>query len=129
MRCPKCDHEQRYPKHGMHCAKCRYSVHLARDHAGVKVLYWTQAAGLLVFASEVRALLAAPGVAPRLRAAGLVEYLTFSFDPGGSSCTPSSMVPAPGTKLNVRRNLVLEGETFRWDTNPARRPPRRPPNE
>ena len=35
----------------------------------------------------------------------------------------------PGTKLNVRRNLVLEGETFRWDTNPPRRPPRRPPQK
>jgi len=55
---------------------------LARDGAGVKPLYWTKTAQGLAFASELKALLAVPGVdlAPDARA--VASYLTLLYAPG-----------------------------------------------
>jgi len=55
---------------------------LARDGAGVKPLYWTRAPAGLAFASELKALLAVPGVdlAPDARA--IVSYLALLYSPG-----------------------------------------------
>ncbi|MCS6882525.1 MAG: asparagine synthase (glutamine-hydrolyzing) [Oscillochloridaceae bacterium] len=50
---------------------------LARDQLGVKPLYVWQGQGLLLFASEVRALLASGLVPRRLDAAGLQSYLAY----------------------------------------------------
>ena len=54
---------------------------LARDRMGKKPLYYTVAAGRLLFASEIKALLAHPDVARRLDFVALNEYLTFSNVP------------------------------------------------
>jgi len=53
------------------------SLLLARDRFGVKPLYWVERGGLLLFASEAKALLAHPACSARLDAQGLVEYMTF----------------------------------------------------
>ncbi len=54
---------------------------LVRDRMGKKPIYYTVAAGRLLFASEVKALLAHPDVARRLDLAALNQYLTFSNVP------------------------------------------------
>jgi asparagine synthase (glutamine-hydrolysing) len=54
---------------------------LARDRMGKKPVYYTIAAGRLLFASEIKALLAHPDVARRLDLVALNEYLTFSNVP------------------------------------------------
>ncbi|HWU90419.1 MAG TPA: asparagine synthase (glutamine-hydrolyzing), partial [Kofleriaceae bacterium] len=54
---------------------------LARDRMGKKPLYYVVAAGRLLFASELKALLAHPDVARRLDLVALNEYLTFSNVP------------------------------------------------
>ena len=55
---------------------------LARDAAGVKPLYWTKTDQGVAFASELKALLAVPGVdlAPDARA--IASYLTLLYAPG-----------------------------------------------
>jgi len=61
------------------------AVHLARDPLGVKPLYWTVVRDpgggeeIVLFASEVRALLAAGAVPARVDAAGVASYLWQGF--------------------------------------------------
>ena len=64
---------------------------LARDAAGVKPLYWADTAAGPVFASEIKALRAAPGVdwSPDLAAAS--AYLTLLYAPG-------ELTPARGVR-------------------------------
>jgi len=60
----------------------RRQLLLARDHAGIKPLYYWERGGRLYFASEIRALLKAPGVPRALNAAAVPAYLTFLWLPG-----------------------------------------------
>ncbi len=57
----------------------------ARDHFGIKPLYYAEIAGQLCFASEIKALLRHPG-APRIaNADALHDYLTFQFVLGSAT--------------------------------------------
>ena len=55
---------------------------LARDHAGIKPLYYAQRGGELYFASEIKALLAIPGLPRELHLPSLSDYLTLLWVPG-----------------------------------------------
>ena len=54
---------------------------LVRDRLGVKPLYVTIVSGLLLFASEIKALLAHPAVGAAVSPAGLYHYLSFLATP------------------------------------------------
>ena len=60
---------------------------LARDRLGIKPLYYTRVGGRLLFASEVRALLASGLVARELSRDGLESYLLF-----GSVSEPATLI-------------------------------------
>ncbi|MBR7123209.1 MAG: asparagine synthase (glutamine-hydrolyzing) [Oscillospiraceae bacterium] len=53
----------------------RRKLFLARDRMGVKPLFYRKEAGTLVFASEIKTILAHPDVKPRLDAQGAMEIL------------------------------------------------------
>jgi asparagine synthase (glutamine-hydrolysing) len=83
------------------------SILLARDRLGIKPLYISNDGKRLIFASEVRALLASGLVPRKLSAAGLFTYLAF-----GSVQEPLTVVEgvvsmAPGSWLQV--DLGVEG--------------------
>ncbi|HEU4728297.1 MAG TPA: asparagine synthase (glutamine-hydrolyzing), partial [Kofleriaceae bacterium] len=61
--------------------QARRRLLLARDRMGKKPLYYVVAGGRLLFASEIKSLLAHPDVARRLDPVALNEYLTFSNVP------------------------------------------------
>lgn len=81
----------------------RRRMFVARDRVGIKPLYWTRTGGGWAFASEIKALLAFPGVERRARAEGVVEHLTLRY------CA------SPGTlfegihKLPPGHSLAIEG--------------------
>ena len=54
---------------------------LARDHFGIKPLYYTLNSGRLAFASEAKALLEVEGVEARIDLEALNQYLTFLWVP------------------------------------------------
>src|SRR5207237_4937989 len=55
----------------------RHELVLARDRYGVKPLYYARRNGTLLFGSEVKALLAHPGLCAELDREALLEYMTF----------------------------------------------------
>ena len=57
------------------------SLLLARDHFGVKPLYYWYRGRQMAFASEIKALLEVPGVAAELDPESLHQYLTFLWVP------------------------------------------------
>jgi asparagine synthase (glutamine-hydrolysing) len=74
---------------------------LARDRLGIKPLYYTRVNGRLLFASEVRALLASGEVKREVSREGLDSYLLF-----GSVSEPATLIEGvrslpPGHSLNV----------------------------
>lgn len=75
-------------------------LHLVRDPAGVKAVYWTRTRDRLLFASEIKALFADPDVPRRMRPAALPEYLTFSFVPGEGTMMEGIFELQPGTRLS-----------------------------
>jgi asparagine synthase (glutamine-hydrolysing) len=56
-------------------------VFLARDHFGVKPFYYWYRGRQMAFASEIKALLEVPGIAPELDLESLHQYLTFLWVP------------------------------------------------
>jgi asparagine synthase (glutamine-hydrolysing) len=59
----------------------RPDLFLARDHFGVKPLYYAQRGRKLAFASEVKALLHVPGIEAEIDLESLHQYLTFLWVP------------------------------------------------
>ena len=54
---------------------------LARDHFGIKPLYYAERGGKLAFASEIKALLEVPGIEASIDMEALHQYLTFLWVP------------------------------------------------
>src|SRR3984885_3132627 len=52
---------------------------LARDRLGIKPLYYRYEAGTLLFGSEIKTILAYPGVKPEFNRSTLAEYLAFGY--------------------------------------------------
>jgi len=57
--------------------RARRRVFIARDRYGIKPLYWTVAGGEFVFGSELKVILAHPGVGRDISYPALNEYLSF----------------------------------------------------
>jgi asparagine synthase (glutamine-hydrolysing) len=55
---------------------------LVRDRFGIKPLYYSQLGDCLVFASEIKSILAVPGIAREINVASLHRYLAFLWVPG-----------------------------------------------
>jgi asparagine synthase (glutamine-hydrolysing) len=62
--------------------EARQQLLLARDHLGVKPLFYAQRGNALLFGSELKALLAHPLVQPEVDAEGLAEVFTWVKTPG-----------------------------------------------
>lgn len=56
----------------------RQRLLLARDHLGVKPLFYARRGGSLLFASEIKSLLAHPLIKPEVSAEGLAEIFSFN---------------------------------------------------
>ena len=83
---------------------------LARDRMGEKPLYYAAIAGWLVFASEIRAMLAHPAVSARLDVRSLARYLSYDYVPdphcileGVAKLPPGHVLAAGAGEPSVRR--------------------------
>lgn len=83
---------------------------LVRDHAGIKPLYYWTNEARLIFASEIKALIASPAVPRRLNMAALSGYLGFLWVPGEETMLDGIKKLEPGHflewqdgKISVRK--------------------------
>jgi asparagine synthase (glutamine-hydrolysing) len=91
---------------------------LARDRVGIKPLYYHFTRRSLVFASEIKAILADPSFRPEIASAMIDRFLTFMYLPGEETLIKGIKKLAPGHYL-----LVKDGEvTIRqyWDLDFAK---------
>jgi asparagine synthase (glutamine-hydrolysing) len=84
------------------------ALFLARDHMGVKPLYYAQHRNGFVFASEIKALLCDPGVAREVDPVALHEMLAYLWTPAPRTMLTSVRKLEPGTAL-----LVSDGRVHR----------------
>lgn len=95
------------------------SVHLVRDHMGIKPLYWTTVRNsplgkeTLLFASEVRALLASGIVERRLDPAGIASYLSQGFVIGPTTIVEGiKLLPAASILTIAPGKDAQDGNTY-----------------
>jgi asparagine synthase (glutamine-hydrolysing) len=89
------------------------SLVLARDHFGIKPLYYTTRNGKLAFASEVKAILELPGVEREVDLFALRQYLTLLWTPDPRTMF-RGIEKLPAGHFGVFRNGQLSIEQF-WD--------------
>lgn len=86
---------------------------LARDHLGIKPLYYRADAQRLLFASEAKSLLAVPGVTPALCRDALREYLHLGYAPAPLSMFEGIRRLAPGSLLVAEEGRVVQRRYWR----------------
>jgi asparagine synthase (glutamine-hydrolysing) len=95
----------------------RQCLVLTRDPFGIKPLYFAQQDGALAFASEVRGLLAAPGLSTRLDPDGVSGYLAWQSLPGTRTMFRSCHMLLPGFRAihYPGKSTVMERHTSPGD--------------
>src|SRR2546429_4945361 len=80
--------------------RTRQRLLLARDRLGIKPLYYASTDRELIFASEIKAILAACGIAPAFNTAVLPEFLAHGFVPGAETFFRGVFKLLPGRTLS-----------------------------
>jgi asparagine synthase (glutamine-hydrolysing) len=106
--------------------RARQRITLARDHAGIKPLYYHHAGSTFIFASEIKAIFASGLLKKTLNHEGFLQYLSLGY------------IPSPATiydtvwKLPQASCLVLENDHLTidryWEPSGSP-PPRHSPDE
>jgi asparagine synthase (glutamine-hydrolysing) len=107
--------------------KLRRTLFGARDRLGIKPFYYRLQEGTFIFGSEIKALLAYPGVSAEFNAAVLPEYLAFGYVAGeGTFFSGIRKLPA-GHTLELSENGKLSIRRY-WDLSVADDPQARERN-
>jgi asparagine synthase (glutamine-hydrolysing) len=85
---------------------------LARDHLGVKPLYWSRHGRELAFASELRALCARPGWTPTIDRDALAAYARWNYVPAPHAIFEGVRKLRPGHLLTLDAAGRLEERPF-----------------
>lgn len=100
----------------------RRRLFLSRDRLGVRPLFYTFTGGDFIFGSEIKALLAYPGVRPELDLAGLAQVFTFwhplpdqSLFQGIHQLPPGSNAVLEQGRLRIEPYWDLRYPIVRWD--------------
>ncbi len=91
---------------------------LARDHAGVKPLYYWKTGEKLFFASEIKSLLRIDGIGRELNEQVIPAYLTFLWVPGRETMLKSVSKLEPGHILIWKDGRVETRQWFNLDYDP-----------
>lgn len=81
--------------------KNKKELFIARDHFGIKPLYYYKTDDLFLFSSEIKSFLDIPGFKKELNKEMLGAYLTFSFTPGEKTFFKNVYKLSPGHYMTV----------------------------
>lgn len=87
---------------------------LARDRVGIKPLYIARANGMLLFASEVKALLASDLVRRSINPVAVHDYLALGYPITPATCWADIEMVAPATWLEVGPETTRTGRYWSW---------------
>lgn len=87
---------------------------LVRDRMGVKPLYWTRAGDEVLFASELKGLMAHPAWRPQLNREAVAGFLRYSYVPNPTTIFEGVHQLAPGTILHFQADGSMQEERY-WD--------------
>ncbi len=87
---------------------------LARDRLGIKPLYWGDAGGLFLFASELKSFHAHPRFQPEIDPAALAAYMRYNYVPTPASIYKDVFKLEPGCLLFKRADQPARVERY-WD--------------
>jgi asparagine synthase (glutamine-hydrolysing) len=93
----------------------RQELTLVRDPFGIRSLFYVRHEGALWFASELKQLLALPGLPVELEPSALHKYLTFSFVPGEVTPIRGVRSVLPGHLLSSRAGSLTSSRWFQLD--------------
>jgi len=92
------------------------TLFLARDRFGKKPLYYTLLDdGLLLFASEMKALLVCPAVQQRINPTAVEDYFAYGYVPESKSIYGDIHKVPPAHFLAVRRGRPMQAASSYWD--------------
>lgn len=89
--------------------------YLVRDQIGIKPLYIYEDSKKIVFSSEIKSILALPGLDLALNPLGLQDFLHFRYVPGPHTLYRNIRKLDPGTYLEIRENSGVQWRY--WDTS------------
>ena len=95
----------------------RNKLMAARDHFGIKPLYYYRDKDGLLFGSEIKALLANSRVKAEANTANLYEYLTFQFIIGENTLFKNIFKINPGHYLCIDLNTLDVRQVKYWEPN------------
>ena len=101
----------------------RQRLFLARDRFGEKPLFLHQRDGLLLFASEIKSILAYPGVVAQFDPQTLLPYLTYRYLPGPRTMFKGIVKLRPGSCAVYEKGRLTES---RYHASPDALPRRAP---
>lgn len=95
---------------------------VARDAMGIKLIYYRLANGKLVFASEIRAILAAEGSEPEVDPISLNLFLRYRYTPSPFTIFKGIRKLAPGSMLTIENGTCTEERWYNYIPIPFDRP-------
>src|SRR6266581_4375390 len=87
---------------------------IARDRLGIKPLYYFYDDKKFIFGSEIKAILAYPGIKPEFNQSTLAEYLAFGYIAGQETMFTGIRKLLPGNKLEIDDSGKIKVESY-WD--------------
>ena len=103
----------------------RHTLVLARDRTGIRPLFYAESCGRLVFASEIKALFALPGVQRRIRPKALAEICTYWSPLAPQTAFEGVLTLPPGHMMVVSDGITRVSRYWDWEfprsTNQTRR--------
>jgi asparagine synthase (glutamine-hydrolysing) len=98
----------------------RQALFVARDDMGVKPLYYTQTQQGVLLASEMKGLLAFPGVSRQINPVAVRDHLTYLWAPAPQTMLAGVFKLPPGDALWVQGGHITR--QWHWAHNPALQP-------